>query len=95
MSGWMHGRRAVAICAGVALCTAALACQTPYEQAYGRSYSEYRAATIENPEAGADDLEAPRTDAQSSDAALYKLREHEPKVDEGEPPRVINVDIGS
>ena len=96
MSGWMRCcfGRAAALCALAALCLAAAACATPYEQAYGRSYADYNAATIANPEAGTDDLEAPRPDGQSTDAALFKLRDHEPKVEEGEPPPVINVNVG-
>jgi hypothetical protein len=97
MSGWMPpiSGRVAATCALAALCMAGVACATPYEQGYGHGYRDYNAATIANPEAGANDLEARRPDGQSTDAALYKMREHEPKVEEGEPPPVINVNVGN
>ena len=80
------------------LATAALlltACETPMDRAWGLSQGEHLALTIENPDAGADDLEAPRPDGPSTGAALEKYRTNEATIDQGEPPSVINVDIGS
>jgi hypothetical protein len=89
-----HLCRGAVACALLVVCAAALACQTPYERAYGVSYADHTAAMIANPAAGAADLEAPRPDGSSTDAALYKFREREAEADEGEPPPVINVDVG-
>ena len=80
------------------LATAALlltACETPLDRAWGLSQGEHLALTIENPDAGADDLEAPRPDGPSTEAALQKYRANEAVVETSEPPSVINVDIGS
>ena len=96
MSGWvsMLVRRSAVLCALVALCAGALGCKTPYERAYGRSYSEHKARTIANPEAGRDDLEASRPDGASTDSAVYKHRTREAEVTPEEEPSVINIDIG-
>ena len=71
------------------------ACETPLDRAFGLSQREHLALTIENPDAGVDDLEAPRPDGASTDAAVGKYRTSEGTIDQGEPPSVINVDIGS
>jgi hypothetical protein len=80
----------------IALCAAfTLACKTPYEQAYGRSFEEHNALTIANPSAGADDPDAPHPDGASTDTAIYKMRTREAETHEPEPASVVNVDIGS
>ena len=98
MRRWMPTpvRRAAVAGMVLAWCGLTLACETPYEQAYGRSYSDYKARTIANPEAGAEDLEARRPDGTSADNAVYKFRTQEAKPEgQGQEPSVINVDIGS
>ena len=96
MSGWIHTlfRPLVTAAAAVALCAALLGCKTPYEEAYGRSYADHVAATIANPEAGKDNLEAPRPDGITADNAVYKARQRETETDQDEPPSVIDIDIG-
>jgi hypothetical protein len=96
LSGWAlcPVRRAAIACAALWLGLAITACATPYEEAYGRSYEEHTARSIANPEAGMDDLEAPRPDGPSTDNALYKMRTQETKIDEGEEPSVVDIDIG-
>ena len=69
-------------------------CETPLDRAFGRSQREHVAQSIENPEAGLDDLEGPRTDSLSAENALGKHRRLESTLDEGEPPSVINIDVG-
>ena len=95
MSCWIQTLRgAAAALAVIAAATVLIACQTPLDRAYGLAQRDYVARTIANPEAGQDDLEARRPDGVSTDAALYKYRTNEAKIDEGEPPPVINIDIG-
>ena len=96
MSGWMiFMSRVVAAGAVIALCAAALGCETPYSRAYGRSYADHVAATTANPEAGAEDLEAPNPDGTSADSAVYKMRTREAEDTQEEPPSVIDIDIGN
>jgi hypothetical protein len=87
-------RRAAAALAALIAVTLSIACSTPLDRAWGLSQGAHLAQTIANPEAGVGDLEARRPDGISTDAALYKYRTGEAKVDEGEPPSVVNVDIG-
>jgi len=88
--------RIVTLLAGLGGCCLLLtACETPLDRAFGLSQGEHLALSIENPESGADDLEGPRTDGPSTDSALGKHRDIESTIDQGEPPSVINVDIGS
>ena len=96
MSGWIAILlpRVLATSALALAGVLALACATPYERAFGRARADYTQRTIANPEAGADNLEAPRPDGASTDTAVYKLRTNEAKADTGEPESVINVDIG-
>ena len=81
----------LAACGALALLTA---CETPLDRAYGLSQREHVARSIENPDAGITDLEAPRPDGRSTEAALDKHRTNEASIDKGAPPSVINVDIG-
>jgi hypothetical protein len=96
LSGWVAPlfRRAIAASALALVGVSWLACQTPYEQAFGRAREDYTQGMISNPEAGADDLEARRPDGASTDAAIYKLRTDEALAETEEPGSVINVDIG-
>ncbi len=93
MSGWTSMFRGFATaCAAVALCAPLAACKTPLERAWGVSYHAHTAQTIANPEAGLDDLEAPRPDGMSAGAALSKFRKNEVKVKKSEKQQtVINV----
>jgi hypothetical protein len=96
MSGWVYFmRRAVAAGVMIALCATVLGCETPYSRAYGRSHADHVAATTANPEAGAEDLEAPHPDGTSADSAIYKMRTREAEDIQEEPPSVIDIDIGN
>ena len=70
------------------------ACETPLERAYGLSQRQHVARTIENPDAGFEDLEARRPDGASTEAALTRYRTGEREGREDQQPSVINVDIG-
>jgi hypothetical protein len=96
MTRWITTLRGAAAALAVgAAATLLIACETPLDRAYGRSFGDHTAQTIANPEAGKGVLEAPRPDGISTDASLYKLRTNELTTETAEPPSVINVDVGS
>jgi hypothetical protein len=70
------------------------ACETPLERAYGLSQRAHVARTIQNPDAGIEDLEARPIDGASTEAALGKHRGREIQGDDTDSGSVINVDIG-
>lgn len=70
------------------------ACETPLERAYGLSQRAHVARTIQNPDAGIEDLETRPIDGASTEAALGKHRQREVERSEAAPESVINVDIG-
>jgi len=95
VSGWIpFPRVGAAVLATLVLAAPWLACKTPLDRAFGKSYRENVARTIANPEAGEDALDAPRPDGASTDSALDKFRSEERKVDQGEEKPVINLKVG-
>ena len=88
-------RGGAAVAAALALIAPWVACQTPLDRAYGKSFHDHVAASTANPEAGKESLEAPHPDGTSTDAALYKFRSEEQKVNKGEEEKsLINVNVG-
>jgi len=70
------------------------ACETPLDRTFGVSQRAYLARSIENPDAGVDDIEARRPDGVSTDAALTRYRLGETQQRDSEQESIINVDIG-
>jgi hypothetical protein len=89
-----HRRNLAVALVSLGLMACLTACETPLERAYGLSQRQHIARTIENPDAGIEDLEARRPDGASTEAALIRYREGESKTQDQAPPDVINIDIG-
>lgn len=94
-------RRSIPIPGGLAatlglLAVAALlcACETPLDRAHGVSQRAHLARSIENPDAGIDDIETRRPDGASTDAAMTRFRVGETGEQDSESESIINVDIG-